>query len=472
LETAVRGSGAMGGLFVVALALIALIRHAKMNNVKPMLVAVVVLVVVPGTDAKAESVCGHYTERDRDRVFYEGDDPERDEAGFGACWYGGIGLGYSYVAPEKEAQNFLLDKDEDHDSGYHVFVGKQFTPHWFAEFKYADLGEAGITNRNPAIAALYPDAAITYKVPSLMVGYQWRETRRLKPFAKVGISAIGNNAKGGPIPFEKQTSVQLAFAAGLEYHFGRSRWFLRGDVDWYDRDAWYLGVSVARFFGGESEDAPRVVQRPEVDTDGDGVLDEYDRCPDTPAGAIVDGNGCPVPADGDKDGVIDEEDQCPATEIGASVDSKGCAVPADGDKDGVIDEEDQCPATEIGAPIDNRGCEIKDEIRLPGVTFETNSDRLRPSSAQVLEDAAETLKRNPDLIVEVAGYTDSLGEASYNLGLSERRAKTVRNHLIGRGVDESRMSWRGYGEEQPVADNSTAEGREENRRVVLRILQH
>ncbi|MEJ2274457.1 MAG: OmpA family protein, partial [Woeseiaceae bacterium] len=250
---------------------------------------------------------------------------------------------------------------------------------------------------------------------------------------------IRNDAKGGPIPYEKQTSVRLAFGAGLKYEFLRSRWILRGDMDWYDRDAWYISVSVARFFGGEAEVPPRIVPRLDIDSDGDGVLDDDDRCPGTPEGETVDRYGCPVPADGDGDGVLDENDDC--------------------------------PATETAVPVDNRGCEIREEIRLPDVKFETNSDRLRPGSDRVLDDAAATLSKYSSLVVEVAGHTDDQGAASYNLGLSERRAKTVRDYLINRGVDASRLSWRGYGEEQPIADNATAEGREENRRVVLRILQ-
>ena len=349
-------------------------------------------------------------------------------------------MGYSYVAPEKEAQGFLLDKNEDTDTGFHLLIGRQFTPNWFAEFKYADLGEAGITNRNPAIAAAFPDAAITYKVPSLMGGYQWRPEKNWKPFAKIGVSVIGNAAKGGPIPYEKQTSVQLAFGAGLKYDFGRRPWSLRGDIDWYDRDAWYLGVSVARFFGGEPNERAPVVAPVEVDSDGDGVMDNEDQCLGTPAGKIVNSRGCPVFINPDKDG------------------------------DGVENDDDQCPNTRQAAPVDAKGCELVGEIRLPEVKFETNSDVLRPGSGSVLFEAAETLLRNPELRVEVAGHTDSQGNADYNRGLSERRAKTVRDYLIGVGVDESRLSWRGYGEDQPIADNMTAEGRERNRRVVLRIL--
>ena len=92
-----------------------------------------------------------------------------------------------------------------------------------------------LPTRNPAIAAAFPDAAITYEVPSLMAGYQWRVTKHWKPNLRIGLSAISNDAKGGPVPFDKQTSVQLAFGAGLRYDAGRSPWFVRGDVDWYDR---------------------------------------------------------------------------------------------------------------------------------------------------------------------------------------------------------------------------------------------
>ena len=147
------------------------------------------------------------------------------------------------------------------------------------------------------------------------------------------------------------------------------------------------------------------------------------------------------------------------------------SVVADSDEDGVPDHEDDCPNSPPGAVVDTRGCEIPDEIQLQGVQFETNSDRLHPNAALIIEDAARTLDKNRTLVVEVAGFTDDPGDAAYNRGLSERRAKTVRDYLIDMGIAEDRLTWRGYGEEQPIADNSTAEGREKNRRVVLRILE-
>ncbi|WP_405235285.1 OmpA family protein [Lentisalinibacter orientalis] len=204
----------------------------------------------------------------------------------------------------------------------------------------------------------------------------------------------------------------------------------------------------------------------ELDSDGDGVVDSVDECPNTTPGAAVDARGCERDSDGD--GVVDSRDQCPGTPAGAPVDEVGCELDSDGD--GVVDRLDECPNTAAGVPVDTRGCEIKDVIRLQGVQFELNSDRLRPGAENVLDDAAETLKRNPGLEVEVAGHTDSQGAAAYNQGLSERRARTVMDYLIGRGVDEDMLSYRGYGESQPIADNATAAGRAENRRVELRIL--
>jgi OOP family OmpA-OmpF porin len=121
--------------------------------------------------------------------------------------------------------------------------------------------------------------------------------------------------------------------------------------------------------------------------------------------------------------------------------------------------------------VDVAGCEIKEEIRLPGVNFESNSDRLLSGAENVLQDAAASLQRNPTIKVEVAGHTDSDGAAEYNEGLSQRRALTVRDYLIARGVSPDRMTVRGYGESSPIADNATASGKAQNRRVVLRITE-
>lgn len=227
-----------------------------------------------------------------------------------------------------------------------------------------------------------------------------------------------------------------------------------------------LGIQIA--FGERPMPAPVVQRAPEdPDSDGDGVSDSRDACPNTPTGHRVDARGCSLDSDGD--GVADADDQCPNTFRGAAVDARGCEM--DDDADGVVNRLDQCPNTAAGVRVDVNGCEIREVIELPGVTFETNSDRLLPGADDVLQDAAATLRRYPDLVVEVAGHTDSQGAADYNQGLSERRAFTVRDYLINAGVSEANLSARGYGEAEPVADNATAVGRARNRRVELRIIE-
>jgi OOP family OmpA-OmpF porin len=205
----------------------------------------------------------------------------------------------------------------------------------------------------------------------------------------------------------------------------------------------------------------------ELDSDGDGVADSMDECPGTPAGTPVDSRGCPLDSDGD--GVTDDKDQCPNTISGAEVDENGCELDSDGD--GVVDRLDECPGTPTGTPVDKKGCEIKGDYVLKGVNFESNSDQLRAGSSAVLDDVVATLKKYPEIQFVVEGHTDSAGSAEYNEGLSQRRAQTVYDYLADAGIAENRMSAIGKGEAQPIADNATAEGRAENRRVVLSVTE-
>jgi outer membrane protein OmpA-like peptidoglycan-associated protein len=168
------------------------------------------------------------------------------------------------------------------------------------------------------------------------------------------------------------------------------------------------------------------------------------------------------------DGVTTDKDRCPASRTGAEVNEYGCEI--DKDNDGVPDHRDDCPNTRAGARTDVKGCEIKDIISLPGVNFETGQDTLLPGTEYLLQTAADTLNKHPDLRIEVAGHSDNVGNADQNIGLSMRRARTVRDFLIRYGVDESRLTFNGYGESLPIADNSTPEGRATNRRVELRLV--
>lgn len=201
----------------------------------------------------------------------------------------------------------------------------------------------------------------------------------------------------------------------------------------------------------------------EFDDDGDGVVNSEDQCPDTPKGVAVDSRGCE--RDDDGDGVPNSKDQCPGTPRGAKVDANGCA---DTDKDGVFDYRDKCPNTAPGTPVDNDGCDLDSEYRLEGVNFEFDKATLTSAAKARLDSDFEILKRHPDLKVEIAGHTDSVGDATYNEGLSLRRATSVRDYLVQKGANASNLTVKGYGESAPVASNDTSEGRAQNRRVEFR----
>jgi len=202
-----------------------------------------------------------------------------------------------------------------------------------------------------------------------------------------------------------------------------------------------------------------------LDSDGDGVADYMDKCAGTPAGATVGANGCPADADGD--GIADYLDKCPGTPAGAAVNADGC--PKDTDGDGIADYLDKCPGTAKGVRVDNSGCKLQARIQLRGVNFGNNSAKLTGASSAVLNDMATTLNRYPDQKVEIAGHTDSRGARSYNMSLSQKRAAAVRSYLISKGVSAGNLTSKGYGPDSPIADNKTRAGRASNRRVEMRL---
>jgi len=205
----------------------------------------------------------------------------------------------------------------------------------------------------------------------------------------------------------------------------------------------------------------------ELDSGGDGVVDSKDHCPGTPKGAKVDSHGCqkekPQEQDSDGDGVVDSKDKCPGTPRGATVDRNGCELDSDGD--GVVDRKDRCPGTPAGVKVDRNGC--AEPVVLKGVNFEHDSAVLTAHAKMVLKHVAKSLKNRPDIKVTVAGHTDSNGSAAYNKMLSQRRADSVRRHLASMGVKAANLKAKGFGEEKPIAPNNTRAGRAENRRVEL-----
>ena len=200
------------------------------------------------------------------------------------------------------------------------------------------------------------------------------------------------------------------------------------------------------------------------DSDGDGVPDMNDKCPGTPPGRPVDQDGCEFPPDSDGDGVRDDTDACPDTPAGGAVDDRGC--PLDSDSDGVPDYRDRCPDTLPGTKVDADGCYAHPEQPITfTILFDTDKSGIRADQESTIRRGLELLRQYPITDAVIEGHADYRGRGVYNLGLSERRAASVRDYLVAGGIDAGRLTVFGYGEARPAADNSTPAGQQQNRRV-------
>lgn len=212
------------------------------------------------------------------------------------------------------------------------------------------------------------------------------------------------------------------------------------------------------------------------DTDGDGILDSRDQCTIEPedVDGYLDEDGCPEP-DNDVDGVLDAADKCPKDpeDPDGFDDLDGCPE-KDNDNDTVLDVDDFCP-NQPGAPGgDKPGCPkgsslvvvTAREIRITQqIHFEFNKAVIKKESFQILDAVRDVLVGNPQITLEIQGHTDNIGQAPYNLKLSQARADAVRQYLIGKGIPAARIAAKGYGMTQPIVPNNTDANRALNRRV-------
>ncbi|AJF07896.1 hypothetical protein GSUB_04035 [Geoalkalibacter subterraneus] len=358
------------------------------------------------------------------------------------------------------------------DIQYSLGIGYNFTKSWGAEF-VAGLTPTDIDEGNGDVDVMH------FRMDGL---YHFLTDNALVPYLAAGVGLQNKDYEDG----SDDSEALFNWGGGIKYWL-TERTALRADVRHLLTGEAVNNMSYSAGLAWQFAEAAKPEPR---DSDGDGVPDERDQCPGTPRGVQVDNKGCPLDSDGDGvpdyrdkcpgtpkgvqvddkgcpldsdgDGVPDHLDQCPDTPKGASVDDKGCALDSDGD--GVPDYRDKCPDTPAGELVDEDGCTLKMTMH---INFDLDKTAIKPEYESELARAAAFIQKHRDVpYILVAGHTDSLGSESYNKDLSMRRAQAVVDYLVSEhGIDRKRLVARGYGEAQPVADNSTAEGRYQNRRV-------
>ena len=390
------------------------------------------------------------------------------------------------IMPFIGGYTFEGNEDLESKAVYGIRFGYDITKEWGVEGTFDWLR----TNYSTNIANSDVDT-YGYRLEAL---YHFLPQGKLVPFLAAGVGDRTAHYTNPSITRDRN-QILAVYGAGLKYFLYKDI-ALRGDIrhmillnDNYNNLEYTIGL--AYYFGGPKP-AP-------LDSDKDGVTDNYDKCPGTPIGVRVDRDGCPL--DTDRDGVPDYLDKCPGTPAGVKVDKDGC--PPDTDKDGVPDYLDKCPGTPAGVKVDQYGCppvEQLQEVRAEApaaaavvtgeqkkeaaaaavvskemfekgratikIKFDFDKADVKPAFNKEIKKFADVMKNYPDLKVVIEGHTDRTGKKAYNQKLSEKRANSVKSYMTEKfGIEESRLTARGYGESKPIVSNKTKAGRRKNRRV-------
>lgn len=348
------------------------------------------------------------------------------------------------------------------DTGAYVGVaaGVKLFSNVSVEAEYGKASDAKFLNANMLIA---PQSWVSGK---------------MSPYVLVGFGKEDLDYSMGAINVST-TDTTMNLGGGVMYALD-DKWSFRGELraihnsDQSLQD--YLLLTGLQYSFGAEPQQPQVIYLPTpveiipADADADGVVDANDRCPNTPLGWEVSTDGCPL--DADRDRVPNSIDECPNTPLGMQVGANGC--PLDEDKDGVSDAKDKCPGTAPDIIVDDNGCAktvttqtteaIKAQIN---IVFDTNQSIIKPEFKGEVAKIADLAKSSGNSFITIEGHTDSSGNPAKNKILSLARATAVMNMLVSDyALDATRLSAVGFGSTKPVASNSTADGKAQNRRVI------
>lgn len=378
------------------------------------------------------------------------------------------------------------------------YVGQDLTVR--GAFNFNRIKNIGKTQPDSKLTYIALDGDLLYSFNRLLnsgrfdpylgagVGYYWLDDQGAATFN----SSLGLNIKlTQKLSFTLESSYKQAFdggrldlfqhTAGIKFVFGGKD--TDGDGIFDDKDLCPDVPGLKELNGCPDTDGDGVTdledECPDVagleefngcpDSDGDGIPDAEDKCPNKSGSKEFD--GCP---DTDGDGVPDHKDECP-TEFGTS-ENKGCPL-KDSDGDGVPDKDDMCP--EVAGTADNKGCpEVTETVQnelnefAKVINFQSGKSYVTDYSKNILDTKViPMLNEYPQANFVIEGHTDNTGGDRLNKKLSEERAASVKDYLISHGIDKDRLRSIGYGSEKPIKSNSTEEGRLQNRRVEINLVK-
>ncbi|MGD8111018.1 Ig-like domain-containing protein [Vibrio sp. TRT 17S01] len=389
METAVSGHGAGGGgslnlltgLFVLMTLIVRSV--SSMKNKVYILLGAGLALLTPMVHA---TTCGY--------LYEDGE--------FEGCWKLESGIGISRLAPEGESQGWY-NESASYKPSWQVAVGYQLSPRWFAEARYAGLGDAKLVNKysQSGVAAFEGEESISYYVPSIAVGsyfYPYTTDRKWNVYGKIGASSMFNSTSDDRITFEQKNKVQVNFGGGVEYRPTNSAWFFKLEGISYDSDALNTSLLIGRYFGGDKEQPKSKVEQ-QLDTIEERIID---------------------------------------------LETKVDVIPTTEEKTIVVENFNSNSVVDF---------------------FKSDSSVLGENGKRELQTLAEKVLSKSDYHVKIYGHTDATGSDEYNQHLSQRRADSAKAYLTSLGLNPDLVEAIGLGESSPIASNDNQQGRSLNRRV-------